>query len=316
MAELKFGYAINNWNPASRPEQRARAFKVMSAAGFRAVELSEGTGRWAPLGNPREIDVNYGSPAKLLALLREHGVDRIASWFYDPGLNSTEEDSAGRSALNAADHDGIVEAIRPYAKVLKALGGSCIVVRPMPSYWQVAPVTDDKFKLAADCWNKVGTMAEEYGIRVALHPDFLCAIRSPEDIDKILKLTDPQRVGLAIDTAEMTIAGNDPLALFQAHSDRVIHFHFKDTHDKDTLGEYKDAGADFRLLSAGGKRRVARWFWEMSTPDGLVDFPKLTGAIKASNFNGWIIVESDQCVDPAESALLNGSYVKNILLKA
>ena len=315
MAELKFGYAINSWNPASRPEQRERAFKVMSVCGFRAVELTAGTGRWAPLGNPHEIDVNYGSPAKLLSFLRSCGVDHIASWFYDPGLASVEEDSSGRSPLNAADHDLIVESIRSYAKVLQSAGGSCIVVRPMPSYWQVAPVTDDKVNLAADCWNKVGKMAKEYGIKVAMHPDFLCAIHSTEDIDKILKLTDPQTVGLAIDTAEMTISGNDPVALFQAHSDRVLHFHFKDTHDKDTLGEYKEPGADFRLLSAGGQRRVSRWFWEMSTPDGLVDFPKLTAVIKASNFNGWIIVESDQCVDPAESTALNSYYVRKVLAK-
>jgi inosose dehydratase len=113
----------------------------------------------------------------------------------------------------------------------------------------------------------------------------------------------------------MTIAGNDPVALFEVHAVRVLHFHFKDTHDRDTLGEYKEKGAESRLLGAGGERRVARWFWEMGTPGGLVDFPKLITSLRAHQFGGWIVVESDQCVDPAESALLNAYYIRNVLMK-
>lgn len=315
MPDLKLGYAINQWDPARR-EQQERTFKVMSACGFRAVELTAGSGRWAPLGNPHQIvDVNFGSAARFLEFMRSCGVDRVASWFYDPGRPSIEEDSRGRSPSHAEDHDGIVESLRPFARLLHDLGGSCLVVRPMASYWQEDPVTDDKVKRAADCWNKVGTMAAEFGIQVALHPDFLCAIHSAEDIARILELTDPQSVGLAIDTAELTIAGNDPIVLFEAHAGRVLHFHFKDTHDKDTLGEYKEKGAESRLLGGGGQRRIARWFWEMGAPGGLVDFPKLVRAIQTRKFGGWIVVESDQCVDPAESAMLNAYYVRNVLVK-
>jgi inosose dehydratase len=191
MSDLKFGYAINQWDPARR-EQQERAFKVMSACGFRAVELTAGSGRWAPLGNPHQIvDVNFGSAAKFREFLRSCGVDRVASWFYDPGQRSTEEDSPGRSPSNAADHEGIVESLRPFARLTQELGGSCLVVRPMASYWREAPVTEDKLKRAADCWNKVGKMAGKFGIQVALHPDFLCAIHSAGDIARILELTDP-----------------------------------------------------------------------------------------------------------------------------
>jgi inosose dehydratase len=129
-------------------------------------------------------------------------------------------------------------------------------------------------------------------------------------------LTDAKFVGLAIDTAEMTIGGHDPVTLYESYASRVKHFHFKDTHDKDTLGEYKLPNADFELLSSGGTRKIDRWFWEMGTPEGLVDFPRLVKSLKSHNYDGWVVVESDQSPDPAESALLNAYYVRTVLAKA
>lgn len=155
----------------------------------------------------------------------------------------------------------------------------------------------------------------EHGVQTVVHPDFLSAVRPAEDLDKFLKLTDQKLVGLAIDTAEATVAGHDPVKLFEKYTSRVKHLHFKDTHDRDVLNEYKLANAEFQLLTSGGKREVSRWFWEMGTPEGLVDFPRLVKSLKANDYAGWVIVESDQSPDPAESALLNAYYVRTVLAK-
>jgi inosose dehydratase len=69
------------------------------------------------------------------------------------------------------------------------------------------------------------------------------------------------------------------------------------------------------MLDAGGKRGIERWFWEMGMPEGLVKFPELMKLIKQRGYKGWILVESDQCVNPAESAMLNGWYVQYVLSK-
>ena len=54
---IRWGYAINQWKPQFddfvRREQHERALKTISVAGFEGVELSAGTGRWEPLGNPQ-----------------------------------------------------------------------------------------------------------------------------------------------------------------------------------------------------------------------------------------------------------------------
>jgi inosose dehydratase len=313
MAEIKWGYAINQWRPM-RTEQRLRAFKAVSACGFEGIELESGSGRGAPIGNPEQIQLNFGSVRHFFGVLNSCGVKQVVSFFYNPESSSTEASHTGKSPVNPQDHEAIVEAARPFAQFLRDVQGSCFVVKAMPSYPRVAPVTEQKIKTAAECWTKVGKMTREYGIQTAMHIDCISAIHSMEDIDKILQFTDPVYVGLVIDTAELTIAGNNPIQVYEKYYNRVKLFHFKDTHDVDSLGEYKESYAN-SLLSAGGKREIGRWFWEMGSPGGLVDFPGLLKSIKGHNYDGWIIVESDQSPNPCESAMLNNWYVRNVLSK-
>jgi len=311
MANIKWGYAINQWIPTSehltRREEQERAFKVMSVCGFRGVELNLGFGRWKPLGSPDQIELNLGSVKKFLDFLNSCGIDQVASYFFGVGRD--------HDPSNPTDHEKIFETAVPFAKFLNEVGGTRLVVRPMQSYWRVAPVTEEKIKIAADCWNKVGKMTMDYGVKTTLHIDFLCAIHSMRDVSKILEFTDSDYVGLTIDTAEVVIAGNDPIKLYEEFYDRVDHFHFKDTHNIDAHEGYKNEGAEIWLLDSGGKQGVERWFWEMGTLGGLVDFPELMKKLKEHGYKGWIIVESDQTPDPAESAMLNRWYIKNVLSK-
>ena len=64
---IRWAYAINQWKPQFddfvRREQHERALKTMSIAGFEGVELTYGTGRWEPLGNPQQLAANFGSVA-------------------------------------------------------------------------------------------------------------------------------------------------------------------------------------------------------------------------------------------------------------
>ena len=316
MSDLRWGYAINQWD-GPRREQQERALKSMSVCGFRAVELEVGSGRFATLGRPELIELNFGSLKNFTDFLKACGVDQVASVFYDPGMVSQEEDSLGRNPANPAEHKGIVEALRPFAKFLHDVGGQCLVVRPMQSYWKEAPVTEAKIRCAAECWNTVGRMTKnDYGIATVLHPDFVCAIHTIDDIGTILNSTDPEFVGLAIDTAELTVAGVNPAEVYRRYQNRVRHFHFKDTRNVDHLGEYKRINADSELRADGGEKNVERWFWEMGTDGGLVDFRALTQTIRKNGYEGWIIVESDTSPHPAESVMLNAYYVKYFLDRA
>jgi inosose dehydratase len=314
---LRRGYAINQWKPNfddfTRTEQHIRAFKVLVACGFTGVELHAGTGRWDPLGRPASIAANYGSTAYFVRLLGDLGIEAVTSWFFDPGAPIDEELSHGRSILDRTHHDALARTARELAEFLAEAHGHRLVVRALPSAWQTGPLTEAQLAAAADGWNAVGKAVADLGVRVSLHADALSAAADERTLAALLDATDPAVVGLTVDTAELTVAGLDPVAVYERHHDRVDHLQLKDTLHRDEAGERLQSHAEQRLMRAGGDREVERWFHECGTRGGLVDFPTLLGPVREHGYDGWVVFESDQSPNPARSVMLNGWYARRVL---
>lgn len=316
MPGIKFAYALNAWRPTYdsfvRREQHARALKTIAVSGFRAIELTCGPGRWEPLGNREMMEANHGSIGGFVDFLRSCAIEAVSSYFFDPGVFLS---GAGMplAVANPADRAEIVERAREYLVMLPLLGGDRLVVNPAPAYWRTGGLSGQLVRNIADLWNQVGELATQHRVKVAMHLDCLSTIRSEAAIARLLDATDPQSIGLAIDTAEMMLAGLDPLAVYDRFAERVTHVQFKDVLLRDEFGEATQSNAELNFLSGGGSREIARWFWEMGTPGGLVDFPAMLSRMQARGYDGWIVVESDQSPYPATSAMLNGWYVNRVL---
>ncbi len=283
MPDVKLGYSINGFN-TRRPNNQERALKAISVCGFRAVELRHQSTPAAPLGRPDAVELRFGSAYNFRGYLYSCGIDQVPSFFFNPELPATEEEAQDEpgSPTDAARHDAILESATSFTKLLHDLGGSCLVVNTIS---RGAPATEVQIKTVAECWNRVGKMTKEYGVQTAMHLDWQCAIRSLGDIERLLALTSSE-VGLAIDTGDMTLAGVDPIALYEKHTDRVKHFHFKDTQ-----GE--------------------RGFCEMGA--GKVKFPALLKSIQQHNYSGWIILEMEGGSSAQTTCMLNSWYVKRVL---
>ncbi len=309
MANIRWGYAVNQWRNLEvdlvRKDQIGSAFKVVSVCGFDGVEITD-----TAIGMHDYIPGLFGSVQNFMNFMNSCGVERVCSFF----ANYYEG-----SSLNAADHVRLAEYFSHLAGFVAQLGGSRLLVRPMGPYWREAPITDDKIKTAAECWSKVGKATKAAGVETSMHVDFLCGIRNIAEIEKLLKWSDPDAVGLTIDTAELTIAGIDPVKFYDKHHARINHLHFKDAITTDKLDEYKDVNAEVdywpcNLVAAGTRQGVDRWFYEMGTPGGLVDFPALVASMNEHGYKGWVVVESDQSPHVEESVMLNGWYLKHVLL--
>jgi inosose dehydratase len=315
--DIRLGYAISQWKPNfddfTRREQHVCAAKVIAACGFTGIELRAGSGRWDPLGRPASIAANYGSADAFTALLGEIGIEAVCSWYFDPGEPIGEELSPGRSILDAGEHRAITDSARPFAEFLAAAGGSRLVVRALPSAWQAGELGPDAVATAAGGWNRVAAATAGVGVGVSLHVDCLSAAADAKTLDALLEATDPAVVGLTLDTAELTMAGLDPVAVYRRHRDRVDHLHLKDTRHADEAGERLRPHAEAAMLTAGGDRGVERWFWECGTPGGLVDFPALVSELRTDGYAGWLVFESEQTPNPASSVMLNGWYARHVL---
>lgn len=317
---IKWGYSFAGFqgmHVGIKKEHNERNFKTVAACGYDGVELLVGTGRTSPLGRPSMIDIVYGGAEEFRDYLKELKAGTVIAWDYDPGAPCGEEScKTGRDTTDPVQHQSIADALEPFAAYLQRLGGKYIPCRPMRQAWVLGTPSDEQIRNAAECWNKAGSVTARYGVKILLHIDWFCAANDETVIDKLMEYTDPELVGLCLDTAELALAGIDPLKVYENHADRVELFHFGQIFVSDTLEERKRPFAE-SILQNGGEREIERWFWELGAPErpGLVDHEKLMKAIRTHGYDGWIIVETRQTPDAHASAMLNSWYVNHVLKK-
>jgi len=283
--------------PQLAPKYADRFYRQLAGIGFEAVD-------------PFDFRLNaliqvFGSAKKAEQFAQDRGIERFVNVFGNSGVEMPHLREA---------HDDAVRRFEAKLKLYKGIKLDTFIVMPGARYWLVEPVTDEKIKWMAECWNRVGRKTMEHGIKLTCHHEFYCSLHTHEEIDKFYSYADPQYVGFFIDTAQHQIAGLDPTELYVKYHDRVTGFHFKDTHNVDLRGDYRTPPDPERVAAT-----TPRWFWEMGTPEGLVDFPKLMKALKNFNYTGWLTVEHDKAeifgANYAESTCRAKWYIDNVLSK-
>ncbi|BDV31970.1 sugar phosphate isomerase/epimerase family protein [Microbacterium terricola] len=318
MTGVRWAYALNQWDTNIdafvRRRDHERAFKTISISGFSGVELTAVSfGPWEPFGSPDEIAKLYGSLDGLREFLAECALEAVSSYVYDPFVGFEVEMGRGPDPLNPDSLEPIAATALWFADAVHRLGGATLVVRPVGSAWQTGELSDEQIGTLARLWTEVGRRIAGHEVRLALHVDFLSALRLGDSIDRLLTATDPEFVGLALDTAELAVAGINPVDFFRAHSDRVRHIQLKNARDTVDDVEALTPHAEQFVRTEGGTRRIGRWFFEPTDEGGLVDFEAFAEAVAESEYSGWIVVESDQSPHPAESAMVSGWYVQKVL---
>lgn len=318
MTGIRWGYALNQWDTNIdafvRKRDHERAFKTISISGFSGVELTAVSfGPWEPFGSPDEIAKLYGSLDGLRSFLADCALEAVSSYVYDPFVGFDVEMGRGPDPLDPDSLDPIAATALWFAEALHRLGGDALVVRPVGSAWQTGALSDDQIGTLARLWNEVGRRIGEHEVKLALHVDFLSALRLGDGIDRLLEATDPRYVGLALDTAELAIAGIDPVEFLRRHADRVRHIQLKNAREVVDDAEAMTPHAEQFVRTEGGQRRIERWFFEPTDEGGLIDFEAFAQAVADSGYAGWIVVESDQSPRPAESAMVSGWYVQKVL---
>jgi inosose dehydratase len=122
----------------------------------------------------------------------------------------------------------------------------------------------------------------------------------------LLDLTDPEWVGLCLDTGHHTFGGGDPVEGLRQHADRIWHVHFKDC-DPTIAAQARKEGWDYNFAIGKGV------FCELGK--GEVDFATIVRLLDELDYDGWIVVEQDVLPSmgtPKESAQRNRAYLRSI----
>ena len=149
------------------------------------------------------------------------------------------------------------------------------------------------------------------GLATAFHHHCAGYVETPDEIARLLDLTDPQLLGLVFDTGHFLFgaAGAEdqtiPAALDRFGA-RIWHMHFKDCQPQ-----------------IAAQSRVQRWdyfeavrrgvFCELG--QGAADFVAATAWLRARDYQGWVVVEQDVLPGmgaPKQSAARNRAYLRSI----
>lgn len=170
--------------------------------------------------------------------------------------------------------------------------------------------SDAQWRTATETLDALGrALREQMAMRLVVHHHAGTFIETPAEIERLLAGTDPDLVGLLLDTGHATYGGGDPVALLQRHGERVRYVHLKDV-----------AAAELERVRTSDIAMDEAWRRGVFCPigDGVVDFARLVEALRALDYAGWAIVEQDVVPDaegrlrpdPFESAVRSRQWLR------
>ncbi|AYG69299.1 MULTISPECIES: sugar phosphate isomerase/epimerase [unclassified Rhizobium] len=238
---------------------------AISAGGYSGIEITDTMiGRYAD------------TPREFAKALKESGLQLVSfafgskSGFTVAGAMKEDLAAAQRWIDYAAQFPGALVSV-----------GSATVVSEGPR--------DDKFAIAAEFYNRAGTLGKAAGVDVAVHPSshHNTLLFDRADYDRIFALLDPSLVGWVPDTGHILRGHKDILDTMRTYQDRIRYLHLKDV----------DANDRWAML---GK--------------GILDTPAVIDLVaKAPRFNGWLVLEEESetaAADPAAAVKANRATMR------
>jgi|KNS12BottometaT_FD_k123_43423_3 inosose dehydratase len=154
---------------------------------------------------------------------------------------------------------------------------------------------DEAWKRLIDTTHKVADIAHDrFGLRLAFHPHAETHVEYEDQIETFLEQTDPDRVGLCLDTGHHAYRGGDPVSFMRKHHERIPYLHLKSI-DADIQKEVE--AKNVALATAVGMDM----FVEPS--QGAVDFIAFRDVLREVDYDGWATVEQDMYPAPFDKPL-------------
>ncbi len=256
------------WNPTGDPLQTPweRYLDEVAAAGYRYSELGPFGYLPADPGIVREAYAARGltltGGAVFAALQR------------------------GREALERAKADVDAEMA-----VIGPNGARHVVVLP-EGYTDMDGRVTGPTGLADDEWaSLLGGMSElgrylagEHGAELVFHPHADSHVGTQAEIERFLDGTDPDAVGLCLDTGHVAYCGADNLKIVRDYPDRVRYVHLKQV-DRAVMARVREEGLGFAPAVRLGAM--------VEPPLGEPDMPTLLEALAGLGRELYCIVEQD-----------------------
>ena len=247
------------------------------------------------------------APMRLRAEVKARGLELVGAFVPVAFANAAAHDAGAVTAIRTAAL--MRDAGFPHAFIVLSDDNASVGARERNA-GNIGPehgLPDAGWMTFAAGVDKVASAVKmETGLRSVFHPHCGGYVETPDEIDRLMELTDHKRVGLVLDTGHIVYGGGDPSVVLHTHRDRVWHVHFKDC-DMNVAAMARERGLGYLAAVR------AQLFCELGT--GVVDFQRITDALRSSRYEGWIVVEQDVFPgygSPKESALRSREFLRGL----
>lgn len=274
-----------------------RMLDELAAAGYTGTEL----GDWGYMPT---------DPAVLRRELDKRGLVMLGAFvpvaLKDPAAHNAGMENAVKTARLLA---AVASDPKPYL-VLADNNGS--IPERTKNAGRVTPsmgLSDSDWRIFADGANKVGrAVLSETGLRTVFHHHCAGYVETPDEIARLLELTDPAALGLVFDTGHFAYgAGHfDIVPALDRFKDRILYIHLKDCQPEVARQAREQQWDYFEALRHGVFSELGK---------GGVNFPAVLRWLKQNAYSGYVLVEQDVLPGmgaPKESAARNRQYLRSV----
>lgn len=217
----------------------------------------------------------------------------------------------------AAHADGLARALRA-ARLLAAVAGERPLIvlsdenASVPARERNAGRIEPQQQLDEQGWRTFSAGAEavaraivqQTGLRSVFHHHGGGYIETPAELATLMQRTDPELIGLCLDSGHFRFGGGDPVEAVSQYQERIWHVHLKD---------WDPQVAEQALHQDWGYLEAVRRGVFCRLGEGAVDFESLIRRLKQIDYDGWLVVEQDLPAgqgDPERYARLNRQYLQ------
>jgi len=244
------------------------------------------------------------NPGHLATELSKRNLQLIASFVPIPLAHRDRHESARKEAIEVA-------------QLLAQTGARLIVLADEMSESRMAVsgrvddlhdgMTDSQWDDAVQLLTRIARDCRTLGLSAVFHHHAGTFVETPTEVARLCAGTDPDLLGLCLDTGHYFFGGGDPVEAVRLYSSRIGHLHLKDVR-LSVLQTVREEKVGFLEAVRRGV------FCELG--EGNVDLKTVVHDVANAGFAGWAVVEQDvdtrnDNVKPLESAIRSRQYLRN-----
>ncbi|WP_069811318.1 sugar phosphate isomerase/epimerase family protein [Streptomyces sp. TP-A0874] len=191
------------------------------------------------------------------------------------------------------------EHVARVAELTQAMGARHLVV--IPAFWRDDKTAErlESEQLTPEQWRHLTTgmerlgreVRERYGLEIVVHPHADTHVDGEANVARFLDGTDPELVGLCLDTGHYAYCGGDSVKLIETYGERLGYLHLKQV-DPEILAEVV---ADDLPFGPAVRRGVM-----CEPPRGVPELEPVLAAAQKLDVDLFAIVEQDMYPCPPD----------------